>query len=48
MQVKDMLNKAKTVVSVTPIETREVMLGCFVTIHEETERQARTSLCNVV
>lgn len=36
MQVKDMLNKAKTVASVSALEAREAMLGCFVTIHGET------------
>lgn len=33
MQVKDQLNKAKSATSVTPLEAREAMLGCFVTIH---------------
>jgi hypothetical protein len=36
MQVKDQLNKAKTAASVTPLEAREAMLSCFVTIHGET------------
>ncbi len=36
MHVKDQLNKAKSAVSVTPLEAREAMLGCFVTIHGET------------
>lgn len=36
MQVKDQLNKAKSATSVTPLEAREAMLGCFVTIHGET------------
>jgi len=36
MQVKVQLNKAKSAVSVTPLEAREAMLGCFVTIHGET------------
>ena len=36
MQVKDQLNKAKSAVSVTPLEARDARLGCFVTIHGET------------
>ncbi len=36
MQVKDQLRKAKSAVSVTPLEAREAMLGCFITIHGET------------
>ena len=36
MQVKEMLAKAKTAVTVNPMVAREAMLGCFVTIHGET------------
>jgi len=36
MHVKDMLSKAKSDSSITPVEARDAMLGCFVTIHGET------------
>ena len=36
MQVKEMLAKAKTAVTVHPTVAREAMLGCFVTIHGQT------------
>jgi hypothetical protein len=33
MHVKNMLEKVKSGASVTPVEARDAMLGCFVTIH---------------
>ncbi len=36
MHVKDMLAKARSAEPITPLEAREAMLGCFVTIHGET------------
>jgi hypothetical protein len=33
MHVKKMLDKVKSGADVTPIEARDAMLGCFVTIH---------------
>jgi len=35
MHVKKMLEKVKSGASVTPVEARDAMLGCFVTIHGE-------------
>lgn len=36
MHVKQMLTKARSDAPITPIEARDAMLGCFVTIHGET------------
>lgn len=36
MHIKTMLAKAKTNAALTPVEARDAMLGCFVTIHGET------------
>ena len=36
MHVKAMLTKARSAEPITPVEAREAMLGCFVTIHGET------------
>jgi hypothetical protein len=36
MHVKNMLEKAKSEQAITPVEARDAMLGCFVTIHGET------------
>lgn len=42
MHVKKMLAKARTDAAITPVEARDAMLGCFVTIHGETlKRGAR-------
>lgn len=44
MHVKDMLAKARSAEPITPIEAREAMLGCFVTIHGETLKRGATLL----
>lgn len=44
MYVKDMLAKARSAEPITPIEAREAMLGCFVTIHGETLKRGATLL----
>ncbi|MDY7579244.1 hypothetical protein RGU70_13040 [Herbaspirillum sp. RTI4] len=36
MYIKKMLEKAKSDESISPLEARDAMLGCFVTIHGET------------
>lgn len=36
MHVKQMLAKAKSDSTITPVEARDAMLGCFVSIHGET------------
>lgn len=36
MHIKTMLEKAKSDAAITPVEARDAMLGCFVTIHGET------------
>lgn len=36
MYVKKMLEKARSEAPITPVEARDAMLGCFVTIHGET------------
>ena len=42
MHVKQMLAKARSSAPITPVEARDAMLGCFVTIHGETlKRGAR-------
>ena len=36
MHIKQMLTKARSDAAITPVEARDAMLGCFVTIHGET------------
>lgn len=44
MHVKSMLAKAQAAPAITPLEAREAMLGCFVTIHGETLKRGATLL----
>ena len=44
MSVRTMLAKARSAEPITPLEAREAMLGCFVTIHGETLKRGATLL----
>lgn len=44
MHVKLMLNKARSDAAITPVEARDAMLGCFVTIHGETLKRGASLL----
>ena len=44
MHIKKMLEKAKSDQPITPIEARDAMLGCFVTIHGETLKRGANLL----
>ncbi|MFY7913251.1 MAG: hypothetical protein ACOVPA_01095 [Rubrivivax sp.] len=44
MHIKQMLAKAQSDAAITPIEARDAMLGCFVTIHGETLKRGAALL----
>lgn len=44
MHVKQMLAKVRSDAAITPIEARDAMLGCFVTIHGETLKRGAALL----
>ncbi|TXI24568.1 MAG: hypothetical protein E6Q67_02485 [Roseateles sp.] len=44
MHVKQMLAKARSSAPITPVEARDAMLGCFVTIHGETLKRGASLL----
>ncbi|MBT9458530.1 MAG: hypothetical protein IV092_19630 [Burkholderiaceae bacterium] len=44
MYVKQMLTKARSDAPITPVEARDAMLGCFVTIHGETLKRGASLL----
>lgn len=44
MHVKKMLDKVKSGSEVTPVEARDAMLGCFVTIHGESLKRGAVLL----
>lgn len=44
MHIKQMLAKARSDAAITPVEARDAMLGCFVTIHGETLKRGAALL----
>jgi len=46
MHVKKMLDKVNSGAEVTPVEARDAMLGCFVTIHGESLKRGAELLGN--
>ncbi|MBB2484192.1 hypothetical protein H5407_03020 [Mitsuaria sp. WAJ17] len=44
MHIKQMLAKARSDATITPVEARDAMLGCFVTIHGETLKRGAALL----
>lgn len=44
MHIKQMLAKARSEAAITPVEARDAMLGCFVTIHGESLKRGAALL----